>query len=60
MNRLSKLFMSGMLAVSLAVCSGTKSVSGEYTCTAKGMSDVTVTLTLKDSIITNINAEGPW
>ena len=46
MNRLSKLFLSGMLAVSLAACSGTKSVSGEYTGTAKGMSDVTVTLTL--------------
>ena len=59
MNRLSKLFLSGMLAVSLAACSGTKSVSGEYTGTAKGMSDVTVTLTLKDSIITDVKAEGP-
>ena len=59
MNRLSKLFLSGILAVSLAACSGTKSVSGEYTGTAKGMSDVTVTLTLKDSIITDVKAEGP-
>lgn len=44
---------------SSASTSGSDGVSGEYTGTAKGMGgDVTVTLTLKDSKITDVKAEG--
>ena len=58
------LAMSAILAVSLLGygCSkpapSTGGVSGEYTGTAKGMGDVTVTLTLTDGKITGCTAEG--
>ena len=60
MNKIGKLMLSAMMAFSLVACSSsTKTVSGEYTGTAKGMGgDVTVTLTLKDSVITDVKAEG--
>lgn len=48
-----------MMATTLVACSGGSGVSGEYTGTAKGMGgDVTVTLTLKDSVITDVKAVG--
>ena len=58
------LAMSAILAVSLLgygcskPASSTSGVSGEYTGTAKGMGDVTVTLTLTDGKITGCTAEG--
>lgn len=58
------LAMSAILAVSLLgygcskTASSTSGVSGEYTGTAKGMGDVTVTLTLTDGKITGCTAEG--
>ena len=58
------LAMSAILAVSLLgygcskPASSTGGVSGEYTGTAKGMGDVTVTLTLTDGKITGCTAEG--
>ena len=58
------LAMSAILAVSLLgygcskPASSTRGVSGEYTGTAKGMGDVTVTLTLTDGKITGCTAEG--
>lgn len=60
MNKIGKLILSAMMAFSLVACSSSaKTVSGEYTGTAKGMGgDVTVTLTLKDSVITDVKAEG--
>lgn len=60
MKRLSKMMIGAMMALSLVGCSSSpKTVSGEYTGTAKGMGDVTVTLTLTDSVITDVKAEGP-
>lgn len=60
MKKLGKLLLSAMMATTLVACSGGSGVSGEYTGTAKGMGgDVTVTLTLKDSVITDVKAEGP-
>lgn len=62
MKKFGKLLLSAMMATTLVACSGGSSsgVSGEYTGTAKGMGgDVTVTLTLKDSVITEVKAEGP-
>ena len=61
MKKFSKLFLSTVMAMSLAACGqkASKGVSGEFTGTAKGMGgDVTVTLTLKDSVITDVKAEG--
>lgn len=60
MNKIGKLMLSAMMAFSLVACSSsTKTVSGDYTGTAKGMGgDVTVTVTLKDSVITDVKAEG--
>lgn len=60
MNKIGKLMLSAMMAFSLVACSSsTKTVSGDYTGTAKGMGgDVTVTVTLKDSAITDVKAEG--
>ena len=62
MNR----FMKGMVAIatamSLAGCAtgnNTSAVSGEFTGTAKGMGDITVTVTLEDSVITSVTADGP-
>ena len=48
MNKIGKLMLSAMMAFSLVACSSsTKTVSGDYTGTAKGMGgDVTVTVTL--------------
>ncbi len=49
------------MACSLIACSSStgSGVSGEFTGTAKGLGgDVTVTLTLKDSVITDVKAEG--
>ena len=60
MKKIGKLLLSAMMAMSLAACSSAgKGVSGEYTGTAKGLGgDVNVTLTLKDSVITDVKAEG--
>lgn len=59
MRKFGKLLLSAMLATSLVACTGNgKGVSGEYTGTAKGMDDVKVTLTLKDSVITDVKVEG--
>ena len=60
MKKLCKLMLSAMMTFSLVACSASKkTVSGEFTGTAKGMGgDVTVTLTLKDSVITDVKAEG--
>lgn len=66
---MAALAMAAIVSVSLLGygCSGSSSsstaasggVSGEYTGTAKGMGgDVTVTLTLEDSVITGCTAEG--
>lgn len=68
-KRMAALAMAAIVSVSLLGygCSGSSSsstaasggVSGEYTGTAKGMGgDVTVTLTLEDSVITGCTAEG--
>lgn len=61
MKKFGKLLLSAMMACSLIACSSStgNGVSGEFTGTAKGLGgDVTVTLTLKDSVITNVVAEG--
>jgi fumarate reductase flavoprotein subunit len=61
MKKFGKLLLSAMMACSLIACSSStgSGVSGEFTGTAKGLGgDVTVTLTLKDSVITNVVAEG--
>ena len=60
MKKIGKLLLSAMMAMSLVACSSAgKGVSGEYTGTAKGLGgDVNVTLTLKDSVITDVKAEG--
>lgn len=60
MKKIGKLMLSAMMACSLVACSSSKAgVSGEFTGTAKGLGgDVNVTLTLKDSVITDVKAEG--
>lgn len=59
MKRIYALFMASILTVSLAGCStGSKTVSGTFSGTAKGMGDVTVTITLKDDVITDVQAVG--
>ncbi len=61
MKKIGKLLLSAMMACSLIACSSStgSGVSGEFTGTAKGLGgDVTVTLTLKDSVITDVKAEG--
>ena len=63
MKRISQALLSAMMVLSLAACSSSKpaasGVSGTFTGTAKGMGgDVTVTLTLENSVITNCTAEG--
>ena len=60
MKKFGKLLLSAMMACSLVACSSTKNgVSGDFTGKAKGLGgDVTVTITLKDSKITNVKAEG--
>ena len=53
------LFAAALILGCLPACSANKSVSGTYTGTAKGNGgDVTVTITLKDSVITDVQAEG--
>ena len=61
MNRISKLFLSAVMATSLVACGQKASggVSGEFSGTAEGMGgDVTVTITLKDSVITDVKVQG--
>ena len=61
MKKIGKLLLSSMMALSLVACSSSTGagVSGTFTGTAKGLGgDVTVTLTLKDSVITEATAEG--
>ncbi len=61
MNKISKLFLSAVMVSSLAACGQkeTEGVSGEFSGTAKGMGgDVTVTVTLKDSVITDVKVQG--
>ncbi len=58
------LFTVAVLLGALPGCSSssgsTSGVSGEYTGVAQGIGgDVTVTITLEDSVITNVVAEGP-
>lgn len=60
MKRIMKGAVAALMAVSLAACGGSGTgVSGEFTGTAQGMGEVTVTLTLKDSVITDVKASGP-
>ena len=64
-KRIAAFALASVMALSLFGC-GAKSnsassaagVSGDFTGTAKGMGDVTVTLTLTDSKITGCTAEG--
>ena len=63
MKKVLSLISSCVMAIALVGCSNgtssTKGVSGEFTGTAKGLGgDVTVTITLEDSKITNVVAEG--
>ena len=62
-NVLASLLLAG--AMFLTACSGSASstsaaggVSGSFTGTAKGMGDVSVTLTLTDNVITDCTAKG--
>ncbi len=66
-KRIAAFALASAMALSLIGCGGSSSstagsasgVSGEFTGTAKGMGgDVTVTLTLTDSVITDCKAEG--
>ena len=62
MKKVLSLISSCVMAIALVGCSNgtssTKGVSGEFTGTAKGLGgDVTVTITLEDSKITNVVAE---
>ena len=62
MNRFMKGMVALATAMSLAGCAtgnNTSAVSGEFTGTAKGMGDITVTVTLEDSVITSVTADGP-
>ena len=65
MKKVLSLISSCVMAISLVGCSSTSSsttssgVSGEFSGTAQGLGgDVTVTITLEDSKITNVVAEG--
>lgn len=60
MNKNSKLFLSAVMVSSLAACGqkNTDGVSGEFSGTAKGMGDIKVTITLQDSVITDVKVEG--
>lgn len=62
-NVLASLLLAG--AMFLTACGGSASstsaasgVSGSFTGTAKGMGDVSVTLTLTDNVITDCTAKG--
>lgn len=60
MKRILKGMTAALTAVSLAACGGkSTSVSGDFTGTAQGMGEVTVTVTLQDSVITDVKASGP-
>jgi fumarate reductase flavoprotein subunit len=66
-KRIAAVLLALALILSLAACgtSGTagtpapEGVSGTFTATAKGMGDVTVSLTLDNSVIVDCTAEGP-
>ena len=60
MNKISKLFLSAVMVSSLAACGqkNTDGVSGEFSGTAKSMGDIKVTITLQDSVITDVKVEG--
>lgn len=62
-KRIAAFVAACALMLSLAACSqpaaSNAGVSGTFTGTAKGMGDVTVTLTLENSVITDCKAEGP-
>lgn len=59
MKKVYAFLMASILTVSLAGCNtGSKAVSGTFSGTAKGMGDVTVTITLKDDVITDVQAVG--
>lgn len=59
MKKLGKMILGAMMAFSLVACGSSNGVSGDYTGTAKGLGgDVKVTITLKDSVITDVKAEG--
>ncbi len=64
MKKVISLVSSCLMALALVGCSGSssdssKGVSGTFTGTAQGLGgDVTVTITLEDSKITNVTAEG--
>ena len=56
MNRFIKGMVAIATAMSLAGCAtgnNDSAVSGEFTGTAKGMGDITVTVTLEDSILSS-------
>ncbi len=64
-RRIAALALAAVMALSLTACgskpaaAGSEGVSGEFTGTAQGMGEVTVTITLTDSVITDCVIEGP-
>jgi len=58
-----KRFLQALLALCLitviGACSSSQGVSGTYTGKAQGIGEVTVTLTLENSVITNVEIDGP-
>lgn len=54
------LFAAALVLGAIPGCAKSKGVSGDFTGTAKGNGGtVTVTVTLKDSVITDVKADGP-
>ena len=68
-KRIAALALAAVMAFGLTACAGSDSsstaasgdagVSGEFTGTAQGMGEVTVTVTLTDGVITDCVVEGP-
>ena len=68
-KRIAALALAAVMAFGLTACGGSDSsstaasgdagVSGEFTGTAQGMGEVTVTVTLTDGVITDCVVEGP-
>ena len=69
-KRIAALVLAAAMVFSLAACGGksestaassssSAGVSGEFTGTANGMGEVTVTVTLTDGVITDCVVEGP-
>mgnify|MGYP000812970946 FL=1 len=57
---MTKKTLSMLLALVMTLCLGVTAFAEDYTATAKGFGgDVTVTLTIEDGKLTNVQAEGP-